>query len=280
MWRKTAHWISLCILLSVIWLMSVAGCTSNQRIETFANNFRTNIGKESDAANAMVSDYVGINPNNIFSSAVFRSKLPSYVKTFYDCAIFYNSALPDNAPQDLKDAVDLARTGTEKLITGANIIDDALRRGFYDQLQVGENTFNGGVSSVNQSITKFNMFADAQNVQTKSSGGPNWVLGIIIGTAVLWLLGLLVVNPITKYFVSRKLAQAYAGGYQAQIMTDAQNIYNRIYILTDVIILGIAGLLMGLFAGWFFIGISWRARDWPGLIAFIGLSVLGSNLHG
>lgn len=52
------------------------------------------------------------------------------------------------------------------------------------------------------------------------------------------------------------------------------------YIIADVIVLGIAGLLLGLFTGSFFIGFSWKARDWPGMIAFIGASFVGSALHG
>jgi len=111
----------------------------------------------------------------------------------------------------------------------------------------------------------------------------NLFLGILIGTAMLWILGLLVVNPLAIYFTKRQLNQILNAGAIPQdqnvITAQTSSIFTRNYILIDVIILSIAGFLMGYLAGWFFIGISWRARDWPGLIAFIGLSILGSYLH-
>ncbi len=110
------------------------------------------------------------------------------------------------------------------------------------------------------------------------------MIRIIIGTGVMWLLGLLVVNPLATYFAKRKFCQKYEGKLLPQdeniISAQFHSIYNRTYIITDVIVLSFSGFLMGLLVGWFFIGISWRARDWPGLITFIGLSVLGSFIHG
>lgn len=52
------------------------------------------------------------------------------------------------------------------------------------------------------------------------------------------------------------------------------------YIIADVLVLGLAGLLLGLFTGSYFIGFSWRARDWPGMIVFILASLVGSFIHG
>jgi hypothetical protein len=40
----------------------------------------------------------------------------------------------------------------------------------------------------------------------------------------------------------------------------------------------VAGFLLGLVSGSYFIGISWKARDWPGMIAFIIASAIGSSL--
>jgi hypothetical protein len=51
------------------------------------------------------------------------------------------------------------------------------------------------------------------------------------------------------------------------------------YILADVIVMGAGGFLLGLLTGYFFIGISWRARDWPGMIVFIIASLVGSALY-
>lgn len=52
------------------------------------------------------------------------------------------------------------------------------------------------------------------------------------------------------------------------------------YILADVIVLGVAGLLIGLVTGSYFIGFSWKAKDWPGMIVFIIASLIGSAVHG
>jgi len=50
------------------------------------------------------------------------------------------------------------------------------------------------------------------------------------------------------------------------------------YILADVAVLTLAGFFMGAVSGYYFIGISWKARDWPGMIAFIVSSLVGSAL--
>ncbi|MFH1445895.1 MAG: hypothetical protein ABIG43_00590 [Chloroflexota bacterium] len=60
----------------------------------------------------------------------------------------------------------------------------------------------------------------------------------------------------------------------------ADDIPTGYYILADVIVLGVAGLLIGLVTGSYFIGISWKAKDWPGMIVFIIASLIGSAIHG
>ena len=60
----------------------------------------------------------------------------------------------------------------------------------------------------------------------------------------------------------------------------ADDIPTGYYILADVIVLGIAGLLIGLVTGSYFIGFSWKAKDWPGMIVFIIASLIGSAIHG
>lgn len=52
------------------------------------------------------------------------------------------------------------------------------------------------------------------------------------------------------------------------------------YILADVIVLGIAGGLLGMFTGYYFIGFALKPRDWPGMMVFILASLVGSLLHG
>jgi len=103
-------------------------------------------------------------------------------------------------------------------------------------------------------------------------------LGILVGTGLLWLLNILVVNPITKYFTLKKL-----NGYPTMPEEGAQNLINKnfseTYIVVDILVLGIAGFAMGFFIGWFFIGITWKKIAIPGMLTFIGLSILGYLLN-
>lgn len=45
-----------------------------------------------------------------------------------------------------------------------------------------------------------------------------------------------------------------------------------------MIVLGLAGLIAGLIGYWF-VGIALDLKGWPGMIAFIGLSLLGAAMH-
>ncbi|MEW6376449.1 MAG: hypothetical protein AB1502_11765 [Thermodesulfobacteriota bacterium] len=54
----------------------------------------------------------------------------------------------------------------------------------------------------------------------------------------------------------------------------------RSYMLVDTLVLGSAGFLFGALLGWFFLGVSFNAKGWPGLIAFILMSIIGSSLRG
>ena len=56
------------------------------------------------------------------------------------------------------------------------------------------------------------------------------------------------------------------------------DIFIPYYILTDVLVLSIVGLLIGFFTGWFFIGVSKKLIGWPGMIMFILMSLVGSFL--
>lgn len=108
--------------------------------------------------------------------------------------------------------------------------------------------------------------------------------GILIGTGILWGLSALVVVPITNYLISKKLAEpAYAYISQnieiAEDMPAFKSLVTRSYIMVDVLVLGIAGFLFGAVLGWFFIGISFESRGWPGMIAFIVMSMIGSSMH-
>ncbi len=110
-------------------------------------------------------------------------------------------------------------------------------------------------------------------------------MGFLIGMAVLIGLTALVVNPIVN---SQFNARLNAEGLDEETLATLppeeikhwKTIHTQIYILWDVIILGVAGFLFGYFTGMFLIGISLDPKGWPGMIVFIGLSFLGSGLRG
>jgi len=48
------------------------------------------------------------------------------------------------------------------------------------------------------------------------------------------------------------------------------------FIIAHILVLGVAGLLLGVLFGIYFIGFSTRAKMWPGMIALIIGSLIGS----
>ena len=107
--------------------------------------------------------------------------------------------------------------------------------------------------------------------------------GILIGTGILWMLNSLVVNPVAQLLTktrNKELQLSYEGGQVASQEKSPPRISTGYYILVDVVILGIAGFLLGRLFGWFFIGFTWKAKSWPGMIVFIATSIVGSLIHG
>ncbi len=105
-------------------------------------------------------------------------------------------------------------------------------------------------------------------------------MDFILATGIVWILSALIVNPIAKALTeSKKQKVESLNGQVSQRETSAIEVDTGYYILTDVTVLGIAGFLIGLLSGWFFIGISFKAKGWPGMIAFIIGSFLGSSLR-
>ena len=112
----------------------------------------------------------------------------------------------------------------------------------------------------------------------------------IIGTAILWVVKAIGTVPLAKYLSrSRNSRYTQPTGSEAlqseEVAGEGEKqgervevIPTRSYILADMLVMCVAGFLLGLISGSFFIGISWKARDWPGMIAFIIASVIGSSL--
>ncbi|MCX7001510.1 MAG: hypothetical protein NT106_14640, partial [Candidatus Sumerlaeota bacterium] len=51
------------------------------------------------------------------------------------------------------------------------------------------------------------------------------------------------------------------------------------FILTHVFVMGVAGILFGAIAGIYFIGVSWKAKMWPGMIMLMATSLFGAALR-
>lgn len=108
--------------------------------------------------------------------------------------------------------------------------------------------------------------------------------GILIGTAVLWILSAVLVVPLTNYSVSRRMAAEGVTATMLDQLPEDRKIHFKkaaisYYVLWDVVVLGIAGFIGGLLGFWF-IGMSFEAKGWPGMIAFIASSFLGLSTRG
>jgi hypothetical protein len=110
----------------------------------------------------------------------------------------------------------------------------------------------------------------------------------IIGTIILWVLKSLGTLPLAG-FLSRSREARYTPPTESEnpqseeVASAGENkeveaIPAGYYILADALVLGVAGFLLGLITGYYFIGISWKAKDWPGMIAFVVASLVGSSL--
>ena len=116
------------------------------------------------------------------------------------------------------------------------------------------------------------------------------ILSWVIGTAILWGLKALVTNPLTRLIYRSIQPEPEHIPPPAESATPlpegvvvpqetgkkAQEIPAGYYILVDVAVMSVAGFLLGLITGYYFIGISLRARDWPGMLTFIAASFIGS----
>ena len=109
-------------------------------------------------------------------------------------------------------------------------------------------------------------------------------MNILIGTAIVWILSAIFVAPLTAWLTRRRLAAPeFALVREVELAPDAQARCDRVakecYILADVAVLGVAGLIGGLMGYWF-IGISTKAIGWPGVLTFMVASFVGLGLRG
>lgn len=111
------------------------------------------------------------------------------------------------------------------------------------------------------------------------------LLGIIIGTGILWLLTAIAVHPLADYLLKRRLEEPDLSYLNSDELDERdqvkrRSIANRCFILADVLVLGTAGRIMGLALGWFFVGIAFDKNGWPGMLVFVIASIFGAMTHG
>jgi hypothetical protein len=106
------------------------------------------------------------------------------------------------------------------------------------------------------------------------------MLGLLVGTAMVWGLTALVVAPLAR-LLGRKVAIEAAG---ADSMVDAmgseEGVPTAAFIAAHVLVLGIAGLVLGWTTGSWLVGVAFKRSSWPGLISLMAASALGCCLHG
>ncbi len=115
------------------------------------------------------------------------------------------------------------------------------------------------------------------------------LINILICTAAMWVLDAVLVTPVSTSLAIKSLSKlnlpVFAAGNvefenlpedEQQKVSEVTTFY---YILVDVITLGVAGFLLGFLFGLFFIGISFEQKSWPGMAAFIILSLIGSSIY-
>lgn len=108
-------------------------------------------------------------------------------------------------------------------------------------------------------------------------------MDIVVGTLILWGLLALFVQPLANHWLRRRLQEpAYfhlnsAEELDEQASQELASLAARYFILASVVVLGIAGFVLGLAIGAPFIGFAWKRQFWPGMIALIIASFVGAG---
>lgn len=102
----------------------------------------------------------------------------------------------------------------------------------------------------------------------------NGVAGWIIGTAFLWIVTYICVNPVARHIATHRLRKTREPPYERKV--DQQSIPDRYFMFSGALIFTILGFLVGLLFGTYFIGLSWKKRHLPGVAALILASLAGT----
>jgi hypothetical protein len=274
--------VVLLITLTLVFTMLLAGCSSRKIMLSYSNDFVDTLNSETETFNNFSTDYANADFSTDVNTASFLKLMPNHLAKFNTFLASYQKPYPVNSPQDLKDAVDEAKEGTSDIIAGMTIMNSALASRSNDQLTVGNNLIKDGADLMDQATNHYNNYVDTFNAQyTRES--PNWFLGFVIGTGLVWFTLFVIITPLSKYVTKRRLANQTINGFQFQIGQGVTQVVDKLatrdYILVGVVTFALIGFTVGRTTGMYFIGISWRPKDWPGMLAFIGFSLLGSYLY-
>ena len=105
------------------------------------------------------------------------------------------------------------------------------------------------------------------------------ILGFIIGTAVLWVLTYGVTVPLARSFAGEANITAPAGE-TGKKLDAVDSIPSGPFVIAHILVMGVAGLLLGAIFGIYFIGVAWKAKLWPGMIALILASLIAAGMGG
>lgn len=281
--RNTKSLILILLVASALVLGTLGvGCSPRKILSTYSNDFVTNLNKEMNAWDDFKTDYEKADFLTDNGRSSLQKLLPNHLQVFNNLIISYQKECPASAPQELKDAVNNAKEGTSNIVAGITVLNTALTNNSNEQGVSAENMLNDGLNLLKQSSTNYNSYADAANAKL-SGGSPNFVPGIFIGTGIVWFSILVIINPLSKYLTKRKSIYQPVNEFEVQPGQEISQITDksstRNYVIIGVITFAIIGFAVGRTTGWYFIGISWKPKDWPGMLAFIGFSLLGSYLY-
>jgi len=90
-----------------------------------------------------------------------------------------------------------------------------------------------------------------------------------VATLFMFVIAYFWVVPFARFLSDTVFRSRPQPEKQGDVKTEA-------YIASGVFVLGLVGFLVGVLTGSYFISVSWRPKDWPGCIAFILMSYLGT----
>jgi len=186
------------ITLTLVFTLLLAGCSSSKVLLTYSNDFVGNLNKENVASSNFITDLQNADFQTDTGIYSFLKLIPNYLQEFNSFLISYQKEYPSNSPQDLKDAVNDAKEGTSNIIAGITMMNTALTNQSNEQLTAGENMVTDGFNLMDQSTTEYNSYADTTNANANSRN-PNWFLGFVIGTGLVWFTIFVIITPLSKY---------------------------------------------------------------------------------